>query len=93
MIGKFIDKIRAKRTQKNIPTVGQLKPGSGPPQILTPWGPTTESARLQAAINMRADPVLKAKVEELLIRQLGSFEAGVEESRRRYPESYQDDEK
>lgn len=50
-----------------------------PPVIHTPMGPVTESARHQAAINMRNDPAVKARVENAI---------GMTESRRRYPEAY-----
>jgi hypothetical protein len=49
------------------------------PIIMTQWGPTTEGARKQAALNLRDDPEKRAKVEEMV---------GVEEARRRYPEAY-----
>ena len=62
-----------------------------PPKIKTPWGYTTESMRLQAALNMRADPEIKRRVEELLVGQYGSVAAGLAEARRRYPEVYQDE--
>jgi hypothetical protein len=88
-IGKLLEKWKAKRALRKFPSEGRLRPGDGPPVIDTPWGPTTESARRQAALNMKADPVLRGKVEELLMRQLGSISAGMEEARRRYPEAYQ----
>ena len=62
-----------------------------PPVILTPWGPVTESARLQCAINMRVDDGVKARVERLCIELMDDNEAaGLAESRRRYPEAYAD---
>ena len=64
-------------------------PKPEPPLIMTEWGPTTEAYRLQAAVNMRRDPDVRAKVEALLVRQYGSKEAGLKESRRRYPEAYE----
>lgn len=60
--------------------------------ILTPWGKVSETARAQAAANMKADPAKRAAVEALLAKQLGSVAAGLAESRRRYPECYVDDE-
>ena len=87
-IGKLLEKWKAKRALRKFPSAGKLRPGFGPPIIDTPWGPTTEGARLQAAMNMKADHVLRGKVEELLMRQLGSIEAGMDEARRRYPEAY-----
>ena len=53
-----------------------------PPVIHTPMGPVTESARHQAAINMRNDPAVKVRVENAI---------GISESRRRYPECYRED--
>lgn len=62
-----------------------------PPVIDTEWGPVTESARLLAAINMKADPRIKYRVEQLLAKQRfgGDESKGVAESKRRYPEAYQ----
>lgn len=58
------------------------------PTIFTPGvGPTTESARLQAALNMKFVPDVKERVERHLIETMGQ-EAGMAESRRRYPEAY-----
>jgi len=60
--------------------------------IETPWGYVTESARLQAAINMKVDEAVKARVETMLIQQYsGDVQAGMAEARRRYPEAYSDD--
>jgi hypothetical protein len=42
-----------------------------PPVVMTEWGPTTESARHQGAINMRHDSEKKAAVEELLTKKHG----------------------
>lgn len=58
------------------------------PLISTDWGPVTESARLQAAINMRDDPELKEKVVALLSKRLGSPKLGLAEAKRRYPEAW-----
>jgi hypothetical protein len=72
-----------------FPTVfGKPAPDLPPPEIMTEWGPTTEWARKQSAINMRLDAECKKRVENLLIREMGSVEAGLDESRRRYPEAY-----
>jgi len=54
--------------------------GKAIPIIDTQWGPVTEGARRQAAENMKHDPVLKAKIEDLL---------GRERARRNYPEAYE----
>jgi hypothetical protein len=64
-------------------------PKAGPPIIMTEFGPVTESARLQCAINMSADDGVKARVEAVLVKQLG-VEEGMREARRRYPEAYAD---
>jgi hypothetical protein len=62
------------------------------PKIMTKWGPVTESARHQAAINMRLDPIKKAQVEALLVLEAGGDVArGLLEAQRRYPEAYEDD--
>lgn len=59
-----------------------------PPVIETPWGTTSEPARLQAAINMLASPEIRRRVEQHLVREFGSEERGLREARRRYPEAY-----
>jgi hypothetical protein len=64
-----------------------------PPRIDTPFGPVTEWARRQAAENMYLDPVKRTGVEILLAEQLGSVEAGIKESRKRFPEAYRDEAK
>ena len=64
------------------------KAATPPPIISTPYGDVTEWARLQAAINMKHDPALKAAVEAKIIAEVGSVEAGEAECRRRYPEGY-----
>lgn len=59
-----------------------------PPRIDTPWGQTTEWARKQAAINMRLDHAKRDAVEAMLAEEMGSVEAGIKESKRRFPEAY-----
>jgi hypothetical protein len=54
--------------------------GKRPPVIMTEWGPVTESPRRQAAENMKNDPVLRAKIEQM---------CGEKEARRRFPEAYE----
>jgi hypothetical protein len=61
------------------------------PIIQTPWGATTESARAQAAKNMRDDPEVKRRVEEHLAKKLGSVAAGLMEARRLYPEAFEEE--
>jgi len=78
ILGTLIAKLRAKRT-------------ASPPVIEGPHGTTTEWARHQAAMNMRADAGLRAAVEDLLAQELGDEQAGIAEARRRYPEAYQED--
>ncbi len=62
-----------------------------PPLILTQYGPVTESARAQAAANMKADPALRKAVEELICNQVGNVANGLAECKRRYPEAYTDE--
>jgi len=50
-----------------------------PIRIPTPWGDVTEGARLAAALRMREEPEVKARVESMI---------GHEEAKRRYPEAY-----
>ena len=61
-----------------------------PPVIMTQWGPTTESWRKQAAINMKLDPDKRAAVEALLCKEMGGVAQGLVEARRRFPEAYED---
>lgn len=58
-------------------TVGRKR---DPIIIQTEWGPVSEKFRQQAAVNMRLNPELKAKIEMMV---------GPEEARRRYPEAYE----
>ena len=58
-----------------------------PIEIMTAWGPVTESARRQAAANMAADRDLRDRVEALLVRQYGEVE-GRRQARIRYPEAF-----
>ena len=61
------------------------------PVIQTAWGPVTEKARAQAAINMREDPACKSRVEAIVIREMGGDRRlGLAECRRRYFEAYDD---
>lgn len=64
------------------------KPRPAPPVIMSEWGPVTESARLQAAINMRLDAELRKKVEAVVIQEVGDTVLGLKECMRRYPEAY-----
>lgn len=69
---------------------GRLLGSNDGPTIMTEHGPVTESARRQAALNMRMDPTKRAEVEALLGRQLGlEGDALLAEVRRRYPEAYE----
>jgi hypothetical protein len=63
------------------------------PKIITEWGYTTESMRLQAVANMKEDPAKRQAVLELLCQQLGSVAKGEMEMMRRYPELFEDKEK
>lgn len=65
-------------------------PAPTPPVIHTAYGPVTEWARRQAALNMRDDPVKRHAVEAVLIEKFGSEEAGMAEARRAYPEAYEE---
>ena len=59
--------------------------------INTQWGPVTESARRQAALNMRDDPVLREAIIARLCAETGDPAAGLTEARRRYPEAFEED--
>lgn len=59
-----------------------------PPSIATQWGPVSEVARKQAAINMSLDHALRDKVEALLVSQYGEVE-GKRQARLRYPEAFE----
>lgn len=64
----------------------------GKPVIQTEYGPLDERARLQAAKNMRDDPVKRMEVEQYFVRRYGSHARGVAECKRRYAEAYTDKE-
>ena len=53
--------------------------GKKPPVITTQWGPVTERARKQAAMNLKDDPVKREKIIEMV---------GEVEARRRFPEAF-----
>lgn len=61
-----------------------------PPVLSTPWGPVTEAARKQAALNLRDDPEKFKQVWKLIEQQtgLGPLDA-LKEMKRRYPESFE----
>ena len=68
-----------------------LRKGKAPPIIMTPWGPVTEWARLQAAMNIRSDPAAFDRVLNIIVKECGgSEERGLQEMRRRYPEAFDD---
>jgi hypothetical protein len=62
-----------------------------PPIIMSAYGPVTESARRQAALNMRDDPILREAVISRLCAEMGDPTAGLKEARRRYPEAFEED--
>ena len=73
-------------------TFPSVWPTPAPPVIMTEWGPVTESARLQCAVNMRLEPERRARIERMCVALMGGDEEkGLAESRRRYPEAYEDD--
>jgi hypothetical protein len=76
LIRHFIDRIRQKRAT---------------PVIETPYGaPVPEWLRQQAAINLKLDPVKRARVLEIVIKECGGDEeAGRREFMRRYPEVFE----
>ena len=59
------------------------------PKIVTPFGYTTEWARKQAAMNIKADPELGKRVLDLLTKELGDVVKADAEMRRRYPEAFE----
>lgn len=65
----------------------RLRGGRPAPIINTQYGPVTENARAQCALNMREDPLVKFRVEAVLIRQYGE-QQGMRLARERYPEAY-----
>jgi len=62
---------------------------SGAPVIMTQYGPVTESARLQAALNMRDSLEIRNRVIDILEREFGSHEIAMSEAKKRYPEAFQ----
>jgi hypothetical protein len=59
--------------------------------IQTPYGPTTEWCRHQAAINMRDDPEKRAMCEAAMVLRVGDFQKAMEEMRRCWPEAYENE--
>lgn len=60
------------------------------PMIMTQWGPVTESARLQAALNIKADPSVRERVLELLTQQSGGDPGkGLVKMKENYPEAFE----
>jgi hypothetical protein len=63
----------------------------GAPVIQTEWGPVDESYRKQAALNMKADPEIKKRVERHFIKRCGGRTGeGLIACRRQFPEAYED---
>jgi hypothetical protein len=59
------------------------------PVIQTQWGPVTEAARRQAALNCRDDGVVFSRVLAIITREVGGdVNKGIEEMKRRYPEAF-----
>lgn len=73
LIRDFIDKIRRKRAA---------------PVITSEYGQTSESARRQAALNMRDDADLRYRVVSALAQKFdGDWRKALTEAERRYPEA------
>jgi hypothetical protein len=79
MSNRVLDFLRRNRNRNSNPA----------PVISSPYGPVSESARLQAVANMLASPEIRMRVEEVVIRECGGDrERGLRECRRRYREAY-----
>jgi hypothetical protein len=90
-IGRFLDKIRRRRAgAEGGAGETSVTPATrvSPPVIHGPFGDTTESARLQAAVNIRDNPEVYRRVLELLARQAGSEERALARMRAMYPEAF-----
>lgn len=61
-----------------------------PKVVMTEFGPVSESARLWAVHNMKADPNKRKEVLELLCKKMGSVAKGEMEMRLRYPELFEE---
>jgi hypothetical protein len=60
-----------------------------PPIIMTKYGPVTECARHQAALNMREDPAVFDRVLKIKLAQCGgNVDKAIAEMRRCYPEAF-----
>jgi len=59
-----------------------------PPVIVSEHGQTTEWARKQAAENIRDFPEVRARVERMLTKKLGSRARAIARMRHDYPEAY-----
>lgn len=81
IIQRFLDRIRRKR-----PTPSHFAAVGDGPVILTPHGQVNEGARAQAEVNLRLDPVKRARVFEIILKECGGhLDAALVEARRRYP--------
>lgn len=81
IIKRFVDKLRRKRSApSHFSAVGDG------PVIHTPHGQVNEGARAQAEVNLRLDPVKRARVFEIILKECGgNLDAALVEARRRYP--------
>ena len=67
----------------------RLKFWKKPPVVMTQWGPVSEWARKQAALNMKADPQLRQRVIDVVQKELRcSDKEALAETMRRYPEAF-----
>lgn len=63
-----------------------------PPIVTSEHGITTEWCRAQAARNMRADPLIRERVERLFIDKAGGNRAvGLARCRASFPEVYEEE--
>ena len=61
-----------------------------PKVVITEFGPVLESTRKWIVHNMKADPVKRQQVLDLLCKKMGSVAKGELEFRERYPELYEE---
>lgn len=68
-----------------------LRKGKSVPVIQSPYGPVTESARLQAAVNMRLRPDVKERVIlDIMMRKRVARPFAEVIAKERYPEAFED---
>lgn len=62
-----------------------------PKVVMTDFGPVTEETRWWIVHNLKADPVRRQEVLDLLCKKMGGVAKGEMEMRARYPELFEEE--